>query len=214
MNVLKEMTDLFVQIHPFWIYLIVAIMLLMESSGIPVMNNTLLLFTGALASLGYLNIWILGGAAFGGSVAGACSAYIIGFYGGRKVLLRLAGLLHIDEKKIALAEGWFQRSGIWMIFLSRMTPYLRPFACFPAGITRTPFLLFLISASAGSLLWCVALLGIGWYLGNRWELAVTLMQKYTIPVVLLLLVLLVGYFVLSSLLKKRLKSRVQPEKKG
>jgi len=193
------------------IYLIVAVILLLESSGVPIVNNTLLIFTGALASLGHLNIWLLAMAAITGSIAGACLAYSIGAYGGRQVMLRLAAFFHVDDQKVRMAENWFQTAGVWMIFFSRMTPFVRPFACFPAGISRIAFLRFFIAASAGSFIWCVAMLSIGWSLGNRWKLAISLMQQYTVPtfsgIVVLLVLYGLGMYMVKSYLN-RLKSNI------
>ena len=131
---MQTVTHVLLHTSPLLIYLLVACVLLLESSGIPILNSTLLLFTGALASLGHLHIVDLALFAVTGSVAGACLAYSIGRRGGQQVLLRLALRFHVDTAKVDIVEHWFQRSGAWMIFFSRMLPYVRPFACFPAGI--------------------------------------------------------------------------------
>lgn len=192
---------------PLLIYVIVALVLLLESSGIPITNNTLLLFTGALAALGHLNIWLLTIAAIVGSTAGACSAYTLGKWKGQIVLRRIVVLFHVDAKKMRIAENWFQKSGAWMIFFSRMTPYVRPFACFPAGISRMPFPRFIIAALIGSILWCIALVRIGAALGPHWRLALTLMQSYTIPTCATLISLVVLYFVGKFLIHRQVRSR-------
>lgn len=183
----------FLHTSPFMIYLIVAVILLLESSGVPIVNNTLLIFTGALASLGHLNIWLLAIAAITGSIAGACLAYSIGAYGGRQVMLRVAAFFHVDDQKVRMAENWFQTAGVWMIFFSRMTPFVRPFACFPAGMSRLVFLRFFMAASAGSFIWCITMLCIGWNVGHRWNLAIFMMQQYTIPTFCIVVVLIVLY---------------------
>ena len=41
---------------PLLIYLLVAIILLLESSGVPITNNTLLLLMGAMEAHGYINL--------------------------------------------------------------------------------------------------------------------------------------------------------------
>src|SRR5205085_218546 len=112
---LQFVTDLIIHANPLLIYLIVAMVLLLESCGTPITNNTLLLLTGALASLGHLNIWILTFAAILGSISGACLAYLIGTRGGRRVFLHLASLFHIDNQKVYTTERWFHKSGAWMI---------------------------------------------------------------------------------------------------
>jgi membrane protein DedA with SNARE-associated domain len=195
---------------PSLIYLLVAALLLLESTGIPIVNTTVLLFTGAMAAQGHLDLGLLLFAALVGSILGACCAYGLGRRYGEKLLLRLARLLRIDERKVLFAERWFQRAGGRMIFFSRIIPYIRPFACFPAGIYNMPFLRFLAAAGSGSLIWCVTFLTIGWELGPHWKLALHLMQKYTLPALCVLLLLLVIYFfarhTLNTYVQRRLRA--------
>lgn len=210
---MHTVTHVLLHASPLLIYGIVVVILLLESTAIPIANNTLLLCTGALASLGRLNIWLLFVVALMGSIAGACVAYSIGVRGGRGVLLRLTTFLHLDVKKVEVVERWFMTSGLWMVFLSRMTPYVRPFACFPAGISRMPFPRFFAAASVGSCIWCAGMLLVGWYLGKRWIVAVHLMQHYT-PLALLAIVLVVTLcFGVSRALKHYLNVRYQPSNK-
>ncbi len=188
-------------ISPFLMYVVVAITLLLESTGVPITNNTLLLLMGAMAALGYLNIEMLIVSAVIGSVTGACCAYLIGMRGGRKIVLRLATFFHVNEQKIGIMDSWFQQSGFWMIFFSRMTPFVRPFACFPAGISHMNFKKFLFAASVGSFIWCITLPSIGWMLGPRWRIALHFMQVYTVPTLIGIVLLLIVYGVVTHMVK-------------
>ena len=96
-----------------------------------------------------------------------------------------------------------------MIFISRVTPYIRPFACFPAGMTRMPFLRFFVAASSGSILWCVVILSIGWTLGRHWRMAFNLMQAYTLPTLGLLALLIVAFFLIKHAIKGRLSDQME-----
>ncbi len=195
--------------NPLWIYAIVGVFLLLESSGIPIINSTLLLLTGALASLGHLNIFALALVSLSGSIAGACLAYALGWHGGARLLRGVAKRLRINTRKILSLEKWVHRTGARMIFLSRIIPYIRPFSCFPAGIARMPFRRFFAAAASGSVVWCVGILAIGWNLGHRWRLAFYLMQTYTAPVVLVIVLLVVGYFLVKMAIKRHLDTRLQ-----
>lgn len=195
--------DFILHASPLIIYLIVALDLLLESSGVPITNNLLLLFTGALASLGHLNIWLLTLAAILGSIAGACSAYVIGAHGGRRMLLRLVAFFRIDERKIHMTERWFHKSGVWMIFLSRVTPYVRPFACFLGGITHMPFGRFFTAALIGSMLWCIVMIQVGAMLGPHWPIALHLMKQDTVPTFLAVALLLVLYCSIRYVIGRR-----------
>jgi membrane protein DedA with SNARE-associated domain len=185
----------FQHIPSLLVYVLLAVFLLLESSGIPLLNTTLLLCTGALAALGRLNLSLLMLISILGSVLGACSAYGLGRRYGEPFLLGAARLLRIEESKVALLQKWFHKAGGRMIFVSRIVPYIRPFSCFPAGIAAMPFARFLRAVLAGSIIWCVTFLLIGWELGPRWKLAVYLVRLYTVPMlVILLLLLILGFF--------------------
>lgn len=195
-------------VSPLLIYLLVAVILLLESSGVPVTNNTMLLLMGAWASMGHLNIELLIIAAFIGSITGACCAYWLGMHGGRRILLRLAAIFHVHRQKIHVMDHWFQQSGFWMIFLSRMTPFVRPFACFPAGIAHMDRKKFLLAASAGSIIWCIALPTIGWTLGRRWKIALYFLQQYTLPTLLVVAALIVLYVLAMRRVKHTVNARL------
>jgi len=195
-------------ISPLIVYLLLALILLLESTAIPLANSSLLLLTGALASLGHLNIYILALAAILGSISGACLGYWLGMKGGRQVLLRLARRFRIDPRKIIAAENWFLKAGIWMVFLSRIIPYIRPFTCIPCGISDMPFRRFLIAASSGSVLWCVGILSIGWALGRRCFLALHLIQSYTVPAICGLLVLVALTFLIQYRVNRFIRAKL------
>ena len=189
--------------------MVVGVFLLLESSGVPIINSTLLLLTGALASLGRLDIFALGVVSIAGSVAGACLAYTIGRHGGARLLRRAAAKMRVDPRKIQLLEQWFERAGARMIFFSRIIPYIRPFSCFPAGMARMSFRRFLAAAASGSVIWCVGILALGWNLGRRWRLALSLMQHYTVPAVLVILLLVAVSILARRTIKRRLDARLQ-----
>lgn len=195
-------------ISPVLIYLLLAAFLFLESSGVPIVNTTILLFTGALAALGHLSLELLMVVAIASSTLGACSAYSLGKYYGEPLLLLLIRLLHIKEYRVAMVERWFRKAGGRMIFFSRIVPYVRPFACFPAGITTMSFPRFLVAALSGSVIWCVAFLLIGWELGPRWKLATHLIQLYTLPTLGALLILLIIYFFAKRLFTRYMKKRL------
>jgi len=188
--------------------LLVAAFLLLESGGIPVINTTLLLFAGALAAVGHGTLGYLMVAAITGSTLGACLAYALGRHYGERLLLRLTRLVRIDERKVLVAERWFLRAGSRMIFLSRLVPYIRPFACFPAGISAMPFPRFLLMACSGSIVWCVSILIVGWELGPRWQLALHLIQTSTLPTLGALLLLAVLYILVKWRVRRYVRTHL------
>ncbi|MGH2507202.1 MAG: DedA family protein [Ktedonobacteraceae bacterium] len=195
---------------PSWlVYVLVAAFLLLESSGIPLLNTTVLLCTGALAALGRLDLGVLISVATLGSLLGSATAYGLGRRYGEPLLLRLTGILRLDMHKVHLAEQWFVRAGARMVFISRIVPYIRPFACFPAGISKMPFSRFLLASLLGSTVWCTSVLIIGWELGPRWKLALHLMRFYTLPTLGIVFALLVVSLVCKRLLQRRIRQYLE-----
>jgi membrane protein DedA with SNARE-associated domain len=207
---LQSITDLIIHINPLLIYLIVIVILLLESSGIPIANNTLLLFTGALASQGHLNIWMLIIVAILGSISGACLAYFLGVRGGRRIFVRVAAFFRVNEQKVNRTESWFKKHGLWMVFFSRMTPYVRPYTCFLGGISHLPLRRFFFAALTGSIIWCIVMLNVGMVLGSRWQQGLLLMQNYTMPTLCVLSLLLALYFFLQYAIGRYLRSKFPP----
>jgi len=102
-----------------------------------------------------------------GDVLGASIAYAIGYFGLHEVLAR-RGPLHIDDRKIARAHGWFERYGSPAVAVSRIIPVFRSAPPYAAGIVKMPYLRFLAFATLGSTVWMVALGLLGKEVGSNW----------------------------------------------
>jgi membrane protein DedA with SNARE-associated domain len=104
-----------------------------------------------------------------GNTLGSFLGWGIGAYGGRPFLERSGRLLHVTPAKLARAERWFDRFGDAAVFLGRITPLVRSFISYPAGIVRMPLGRFTLLTFDGCLIWCGALAGAGWALGTSWH---------------------------------------------
>jgi len=189
-------------IPPLAIYLAIFIWLAGESTGIPLPNETALLFTGSLAGQGKVSAPLLIIAALAGSLTGALMAYAIGWRGGRPLVLRFGRILRLDEKKLAQTEAWFARQGGKAIFISRITPFVRTVASFPAGISQMPLRRFVTAVVTGSGIWCVIFVYLGVALGANWRVALNLVEQYTVPALVVLALLIAGYAYLHHRLKR------------
>ena len=178
------------------VYLFVFVWLAAESTGLPLPNEIVLLLAGSLAGRpGHgLSAILLVIVALVGSLLGASIAYSIGRRGGRAAVLRLGRRFRLDERRLDSVEAWFARSGAVAIFLSRITPFVRTVASFPAGMLRFPPRTFLLASLLGSLLWCAVMVGLGNALGANYEVALRLIEQYTLPAIVVVVVLVAGYF--------------------
>jgi membrane protein DedA with SNARE-associated domain len=167
-----------------------------ESCGLPLPNEIVLLLAGSVAAQqhsGTLPVALVVVATLG-SLVGAAAAYTIGERGGRTAVLRLGRYIRLDEQRLDRVEVWFARTGAVAIFITRITPFVRTVASFPAGMLRLPRQRFLLASAAGSLLWCIVMVALGNALGANYDVALRLIERYTPVAVLVLVALVAGYF--------------------
>ncbi len=185
-------------VPPIAIYAFVVVWLAAESCGLPLPNELVLLFAGSLASQHIVSPIALVLLATGASVGGAAAAYEIGRRGGRVAVLRVGRYIRLDESRLDAVERWFRSTGPVAIGLSRITPFVRTVASFPAGMLALPLPTFLVAALVGSLVWCTVMVTIGDLLGANYGVALQLIQRYTIPAIIVVVVLFAGYLWLHN----------------
>ncbi|WP_326613070.1 DedA family protein [Streptomyces scopuliridis] len=138
------------------VYLLVGVVIGLESLGIPLPGEIVLVSSALLASQhGDINPYILGACATAGAIIGDSIGYAIGRKGGRPLLARLGAKFpkHFGEAQIAMAERSFQKWGMWAVFFGRFVALLRIFAGPLAGVLRMPYWKFLIANILGGIVW-------------------------------------------------------------
>lgn len=104
-----------------------------------------------------------------GATMGSAIIYFISLKVGRLAIVKMGKYVFVNEKKIKNAEEWFEKYGIYAVFLGRMAPGVRELISVPAGIARMPFIKFLVFTFLGSLVWSSMLVFTGYVLGNSWN---------------------------------------------
>ncbi|KAF0651742.1 MULTISPECIES: DedA family protein [Streptomyces] len=138
------------------IYILVGAVIGLESLGIPLPGEIVLVSSALLASQhGDIDPYVLGACATGGAIVGDSIGYAVGRRGGRPLLARLGGRFprHFGEANIALAERSFRKWGMWAVFFGRFVALLRIFAGPLAGVLRMPYGKFLTANVLGGILW-------------------------------------------------------------
>ncbi|MFG2599057.1 DedA family protein [Streptomyces sp. NPDC048462] len=138
------------------VYLLVGIVIGVESLGIPLPGEVVLI-SAALLAAGHdgINPWILGACATAGAVIGDSIGYAIGRRGGRPMLAWLGAKFprHFGESQIATAERSFHKWGMWAVFFGRFVALLRIFAGPLAGVLHMPYWKFLTANLLGGIAW-------------------------------------------------------------
>jgi membrane protein DedA with SNARE-associated domain len=153
--------------HGYWI---VALVVALESMGIPLPGETVLVSAAIYAgATGNLEIAGVVAAAATGATVGDNGGYWIGRRVGLPLLLRYGRYLRIGEDKIKLGRYMFARYGGSVVFLARFIALLRVLAAFLAGVNRMGWGRFFAFNIAGGVAWA-SLFGFGAYtLGSQIE---------------------------------------------
>ncbi|MEV0173798.1 DedA family protein [Streptomyces sp. NPDC050803] len=155
-------------VPPLAIYLLVGLVIGLESLGIPLPGEIILVSSALLASQhGDINPVILGACATAGAIVGDSIGYAIGRKGGRPLLAWLGKKFprHFGEGHIATAERSFQKWGMWAVFFGRFVALLRIFAGPLAGVLRMPYWKFLIANVLGGIVWAGGTTAVIYYVG-------------------------------------------------
>ncbi len=145
-------------------YLVVFFGVMLESAGVPLPGETVLIAAGVLVHRGVLHF---GDALlFGilGTVVGNQIGYWVGRYGGRPFVLRWGRYALITPERLGHAEAFFDRHGGSAVLLSRFVVGLRAFGALVAGTSRMPWGKFALYNVLGGILWATAAVSLGYFL--------------------------------------------------
>jgi len=140
---------------PVLVYLIVTLVIGVESMGIPVPGEITLVTASLMAIGGVTNPWFVAIAASVGAIGGDSLGYLFGRRGGRGLLERFGRRVprHFGPAHLARAERMFKRWGVWAVFFGRFVALLRILAGPLAGALRVPYRKFLVANAAGGIVW-------------------------------------------------------------
>jgi membrane protein DedA with SNARE-associated domain len=172
--------------------LVVFVLVMLEGCGIPAPGVTILVVGGLLAGRGQMDIVSLLATAWLAVVSGGMIGYLIGRYGGSRLLRRLP----IQGVRLQRIEGYFVRNTIMLLVTARFIEGLKQTASIVAGTLVVPLPRFILGTLAGSTVW-VAVFGLGSYILDRDFAAIYAIFHYTRPWFWGGLALLIGMFGLA-----------------
>ena len=169
----------------------------LESMIAPVPSEAVMPFVGFQVADGKWNLWLAIAATSAGSILGSLLSYLMGYYGGKPIVLKVGRYLLLNQRDLERTEVFFhKRAGLLTLFISRFIPIVRHFVSVPAGMGRMPMLSFLIVTCLGATAWNTFLLVCGMKLREHW----TVVQQYshqTDYVIVALLLLGIVWFVIK-----------------
>ena len=173
-----------------------------ESMGIPIPGETVLVIAAVEAGRGRLVPWEVALAAWSGAVIGDNIGYALGHHFGERFWTLPGIRLVTDAGHVAHAERFFsKRRGWFVVFVARFIAVLRIFAGPIAGITRMHWRAFLIANALGAAIWVAAVMTVGLLVGSNLHRAVSIVEQagYAgFAVILLIVIAAVGLWFLRQ----------------
>lgn len=144
-------------------------LLLFGIAGLPMPDETLLVFAGYLAFSGRLRLAPTMITAFGGSCCGISVSYVLGRSAGAFLVQRLGPALRLTSARVERTQARFDRLGPWAFTAGFFVPGVRQLAALLAGSTRVSWSVFAVFAALGALLWSQTYVLAGYFFGESWR---------------------------------------------
>jgi membrane protein DedA with SNARE-associated domain len=156
-------------IPPIAVYLMVGLVVGVESLGVPLPGEIVLVSAALLASHHELAVSPIGVgvAAIVGAIVGDSIGYLIGRRYGLPLFDRLGRRFpkHFGPRHVALAERLFAKWGMWAVFFGRFIALLRIFAGPLAGALHMRYPRFLVANVSGGIVWAGGTTAAVYFLG-------------------------------------------------
>lgn len=153
-------------------------LLMLGIVGLPIPDETLLMFTGYLIFKHELEPLPAFAAGFLGSICGITVSYALGRMLGLYFVTRLGRFLHVVPEDLDHVRAWYEGKGKYGLVISYFIPGIRHLAAYVAGSSRLSLPVFATFAYLGGLLWSSSFISIGYVLGDEWEQMSASLQRY------------------------------------
>jgi membrane protein DedA with SNARE-associated domain len=172
-------------------------LLMLGIVGLPIPDETLLMFTGYLIFKHELEPLPAFAAGFLGSICGITVSYALGRMLGLYLVTRLGHFLHIEPEALEQVRAWYERKGKYGLVISYFIPGIRHLAAYVAGSSRLSLPVFATFAYLGGLLWSGSFISIGYVLGDEWrQMSVSLHRYLLIGAGVITVVIAIGFILM------------------
>ena len=184
----------------------IALLLLLENIGIPVVPGEFAMIAGAIfAGTGRagLNIVVVAVVAFVASVAGAEIGYLIGRFAGRELILHYGKYVMVKPHHLDRAEAIVDRYGGIVVLVARFIVGLREANGIIAGITQMRWLIFTVFNVLSAAVWVATWVTIGDVAGDHIDTIYADINRYSLYVFGVLVALVAGYIAWRVIRRRR-----------
>ncbi len=199
MRSLLEHFEFFVE-HYGLIALFVTVFL--ETVGLPLPGESVLVTTSAIAANGGLNILTVAITGIIAAVAGDNLAYFIGRRFGRELILKHGSRFGVTDERYRKVEEVTQKYGAYIVVIARFVVLLRQLNGLVAGSVNMNWHKFFIANVIGSTLWVLFWTTLSYQFGQNVSLIPTLLHHSSLVAAVVVLVLLLMILIFYLRLKR------------
>lgn len=192
------MTQQLISLVSTWGFIAIFVTMVGESAGLPISSEIVVPLGGALASQAKLG---LGGtfvelllvvlvASVANLTGSLIAFYLTRRFGERVILSRAGRWMGLSKGHLRLAHRFFDRWGLWAVFLGRLVPIVRTYISFPAGLSKIGYLRFTIVTLLGAIPWNFGLAYAGYLLGQHYQTVANTLAPFAIPLAILVVIIL------------------------
>jgi membrane protein DedA with SNARE-associated domain len=152
-----------------WGYPLILVGALLENTallGLVLPGGSLVLLGAVYAQQGTLALPLVLLLGWLGMILGTGVDYALGRWGLHSVLGRTRFVARL-EPKLAEAERFLERYGMWALLLAHFIGHVRSFVAITAGASRLPYRRFLLYEAVAALAWNIVFVGAGYLVGEN-----------------------------------------------
>lgn len=187
---MSGLQEFFLSLNGFWGCLFLFFSSLAENLFPPMPGDTFVVLGAFLVGRGQLAVIPAYIATTAGSILGFMVLYLLGRRLGRTFFEGKHGRF-FSEESLQRVERWFERYGYWVIGINRFLSGVRAVVSLAAGMVRMDWKPVFGLALVSCLIWNAALMALGIWLGEHWELILTYYQRIITAVLLLIAVVFI-----------------------
>lgn len=197
------------------------ILMLLESTVIPVPSEFVVAPAAYHAAAGNINVFLVILFATIGADVGASINYFAAYFLGRPIIYRFANsrwghACLLNQQKVEHSEKYFSDHGIVATLTGRLLPGIRHLISIPAGLAKMHYGKFLLYTTIGAGCWHAILAALGWYLHSivsedQLDAKITEYADYIKYILIGLVVVAIIFFLAKSLVKKQRQEKYNAE---
>lgn len=184
-------------------YIGIAVWLMLAGLGVPLPEDIPLIFGGAMAGAGKINVWVHFVLSMIFIVIGDSCLYFIGRRIGTSAEVSPRWSKLITHERRVKVQSFFLKYGMWTVFFGRFVAGIRGAVFLSAGIANFPFSRFLLMDFLAALISVPVWIYMGWLFGENWHAILDTAKEYQTWVVGIAAVLVGGGLFAWNLYKKR-----------